>query len=208
MNIDSLVPGGDNPFLRYSPPMHTGWVRFIFHKYEKEPDDKFGHGIEIYQTESFELGFINQNPKHGPHDMVAEEISNAGADDQIAEVAKDLQPGFYEVVGEFWYEFDPGESTPNGPAEPEGWWWIEKAQFLELTEEQAEFYLPPTPPPKPQAWEHNTFDAEGDKHHHQCPSCKKWSHRCSSCSYMGWEEETYCSENCWKAAGCPTGPEE
>lgn len=54
-----------------------------------------------------------------------------------------------------------------------------------------------------QAWEHVTVEKEGDRYHHQCPQCKRWCHRCGSCSYMTAEEEAYCSENCWKAAGSP-----
>lgn len=59
------------------------------------------------------------------------------------------------------------------------------------------------PRPPEQAWEHNTVEQEGGRYHHQCPSCKRWAHRCSSCSWMSPEEEAYCSENCWKAAGSP-----
>jgi hypothetical protein len=96
----------------------------------------------------------------------------------------------------------------DGPAEADAWWWIEKPKFLKLTEEQEKTYLPPPPPPPAQEWEHGVRDEQGGRSNYQCPQCKRWAHRCGSCGWMGWAEETYCSENCWKAAGSPKEKDE
>lgn len=189
------------------PPTRIGWVRFVFHKYEKDPDDKFGRGIEIFFKDSFDTQFINARNEMGTTNLPDDIMSQTDCDEQLADVAKDLPEGYYEVVGEFWYEDDPGFDSPNGPAEFDCWWWMVNPQFMKLSEEQIKKWLPTPPPPPEQAWEHNTSISQGGRMNNQCAQCKKWAHSCSSCGYMPWEEETYCSENCWKAAGSPKEPE-
>lgn len=98
---------------------HIGWARFIFRKY---PRDSYDCGIEVIRIDTFDNGFIGTR-KWGPEDMVREAVQD-GVDAELAYRFGHLDDGFYEAVGEIWYEYRPGESTPEVPAEPNSWWWL------------------------------------------------------------------------------------
>lgn len=193
---------------RHFGPEVIGRARFIVHKYEK--DDKapsWERGIEILDWSAFDSGFISQRSEHGPMDMASEVISEMSQEEQLADVLKDFPYGFYEVVGDVEYEFDPGFDSPNGPAEADAWWSLINASTQPLTEKQADWWIPKPPPPE-QAWEHSKRAERSDRYNTMCNGCGEFVHRCGSCSYMDWAEHNFCSENCWKHAGSPKDPNE
>ncbi len=189
-------------------PAKLGRARFVVEKFDKDPKVLWDNGLEIYHSDSFYDDFISTSSEHGVMDFAADVLGEHEFAEGLRDILKDAENGFYEIVGDLHYEFDPGFDSPNGPAEADAWAWLEKPEFVKLTEKQASWWIPPPPPPPPQAWEHNTKDAREGRFTEQCAHCKKWVHRCSNCSYMDWAEENYCSENCWKAAGSPKDPQE
>jgi hypothetical protein len=178
-----------------------GYVRFVVEKYEDGGKKKF----EIHFTEAFCSEFVCN--KFFMPDWIQEEISNSCPEDILEDVLKSYIDGWYEIVGEFWYDSWTGF---NGEVDEfDSCWDIRGAQIQPLQKAQWEVFVPPPAPPphvEPE-WEHATVDAHDGRYSHQCPQCKRWCHRCSNCDYMDWRESTWCSELCWKAAGAPLDQE-
>lgn len=118
-----------------------GIARFTFEKMEKSEGTKWNDGIEIYHWESFYTKFLADNKFYG-QDFLHEAISESDKGKVLSQVAENLIPGFYEVIGDVYYEFDPGYDSPNGPAEPDEWWWLENCRFAQLDEDQLKYWLP------------------------------------------------------------------
>lgn len=114
---------------------HIGYIRFIFIKTDGELGP-FDSGIDVLESETFDAGFVMSRSEFGPMNWTHKATSELGPEEQIAEAAKNLPAGFYEMYGEVWYEYDPGLDTPNGPAEPDDWWWLQNEKFLKLTDKQ------------------------------------------------------------------------
>lgn len=55
-------------------------------------------------------------------------------------------------------------------------------------------------------WEYTKVPTKQSRYNTECPVCKHWFHECSNCSSVGWEEETFCSTECWVNAGKPEDP--
>lgn len=159
----------------YFGPAKIGIARFIVHKFELEPEEKkrfpWRRGIEILEQDAFDDGFISQRFKHGPMDMAKETIGESDGEEQMSEILKDQPEGFYEIVGDLHYEFDPGYDSPNGPAEADSWWWLENARTAKLSEEQTKWFLPEEPQEQHHVW-CNYQSGEVDKCR-QCADLKK-----------------------------------
>lgn len=125
-------------------PICIGWARFVFEKitFLEEDANKLSYEITVYRTDTFDIGFIHKRSAFGPKDLVAHAIGEFGSDAQLKSVSMGLDPGFYEVVGEVWYDGFLGISTPDGPAESDVNWTFENLRFLMLTDKMAEAWLP------------------------------------------------------------------
>lgn len=126
----------------YSTDYKIGIARFTFQKMEKSEDTKWNHGIEIYHWESFNIDFLANSKTYG-YDHLYEVIRECGQEEVLALVCEELklETGFYEIIGDVYYEFDPGYSSPSGPAEPNEWWWLENARFIKLDEERINHWV-------------------------------------------------------------------
>lgn len=118
-----------------------GIARFIFQRMEKSDDTKWNHGIEIYDWKSFNSDFLSNAKRYG-YDHTHTVIAECGQEEVLDLVCDDLklQPGFYEMIGDVHYEFDPGYDSPNGPADPNEWWWLENARYQTLDQEQVDYW--------------------------------------------------------------------
>lgn len=125
-------------------PIYIGWARFVFEKitFLEEDANKLSHEIVVHRADTFDIGFIHERSAFGPKDLVADAIGEFGSDAQLKVISADLDPGFYEVVGEVWYEGYWGTNTPDDPAETDANWTLEKPRFLKLTDKMAEAWLP------------------------------------------------------------------
>ena len=126
-----------NRILASKKQEKIGIARFVFERIEKSEDTKWNHGIEVYQWDAFSTNFLASAKSYG-YDHVIEVISECGQGEVLDQVCDELKlaPGFYEIIGDVYYEFDPGFDSPNGPADPNEWWWLENATALKLTDEQ------------------------------------------------------------------------
>lgn len=99
--------------------------------------------VEVLHHDTFETGFCG---RHGPARYANELVCESGLRERVEEATKGLLPGFHELIAEVHYEYDPGYSSPNGPAEPDVHWWLEDARTQPMTAEQARwFYEDPAP---------------------------------------------------------------
>jgi hypothetical protein len=127
-----------------------GLIRVVFEKRVAHAGgDGFARGarpveerVEVLMVETFETGLCGGR---GPAGVVAWVTGELGVEEQVLEASRDLGPGFYELVGEVWYEYDPGVSTPDHPAEPDAWWELRNEAVGGLTDEQAGWFMDADP---------------------------------------------------------------
>lgn len=115
-------------------PERAGMIRIVL---EKRAKPGRGHEVEVLFYETFDTGLCRGT---GPANTAKHMAAELGVDQPAAEAADSLPPGLYELVGDFMYEFDPGFDSPNGPAEPDAWWWIDNEMVQAVTEEQAGWF--------------------------------------------------------------------
>ena len=113
----------------------VGMIRIVA---EKSPRaDSAGDEVEVLFYETFETGLCEA--LHTAR-TAQDTVSELGVEKPAAEALSGMPHGFYELVGEVRYEFDPGFDSPNGPAEPDAWWWLDNERAQAITEEQAGWF--------------------------------------------------------------------
>lgn len=116
-----------------------GLARFIVNKVDQDTG-QYAHGIEVWQADGFSFGLLSDGKYF--RDSVKEILREMPLEETLAPEIKDAPLGVYEIIGEVWYEYDPGENTPNGPAEPDAWWEFRDVKFAPVDPEMAKYLEP------------------------------------------------------------------
>lgn len=98
--------------------------------------------VEVLWYETFDTGMCGDR---GPAFTAHWAVNEMGVDEQMIDAVSEFGEGFYEVLGEVWYEYHPGVSTPDGPAEPDAWWGLYGENVQKLTDEQASWFMESDP---------------------------------------------------------------
>lgn len=144
MDIDKLIEDALAskawPDSRYLAPRQVGLVRAVFEKVDDRGTPPWLDDVELLYLDAFDTE-LTSGSVTAPMCQTIRLLNEFGVEERLSDEVEELEMGVYELVGEVWYEYDPGQSTPNGPAEPDAHVWLEECQLRRLTDEQAARFI-------------------------------------------------------------------